>query len=97
MSGWTSEPRNLIEQAADNAFDAIRDTLADAGATAVRMLVLIDADGIDTSDGSKDSVTAASGNEVLTGRDVLAMLIEHAVESGKELGVDVMVAPMGRG
>lgn len=94
MTGYAFEPRNLVERAADAALHAATGELAAAGAAAARVLVLVQAD--DVPAGEPTAATAGHG-ELEDGRDVIAMLLEHAVEAGRELGLDVKIAPIHRG
>ena len=88
MSGAASEPRNSIERAADAALEAMRAELAPAEIE--RAFILLHAKGL--PQGERDAVTAGTGIEDST--DLLAFVVSHLIQAGREVGLTVMVVPI---
>lgn len=95
MSGASSEPRNVVEQAADAAISVVEAMLVEAGGTLDRLYVTFSASGL--PDGELDAVTASAGLDAdvdEAARELVAFLVTQAAQAGKALGVDIRVVPM---
>lgn len=87
-------PKTLVDRAADEAMKAAERHLNEHGAEPRHMLVIIDAKG---QPADEPNATAA-GHGYDNDRDVLAELLTHAHELGKEMGVEVnVISPTVRG
>jgi hypothetical protein len=94
------EPRTLLDRAAQAAMEAARETLAREGATLDQLFITLNASG---QPGGEPNATSAADGEALPedfgerSQMILAFLVGHAVEVGKQIGVTVLVAPIGHG
>lgn len=80
-------PVTAIDQAANKAFEVIDWYLDQRGAAARHIFLIIDA--TDQPEGEPNATMAARGYE--DDSEVLAELLQHAREVGKEMGVSVYV------
>jgi hypothetical protein len=96
----SEDPRNLVERALTAGIEAVEETLAEEGTTLDHLFITINVTG--QPGGEANAASSASGEKLpedLVERSsaVLAFLIGHAVEVGKQLGVNIHVAPIGQG
>lgn len=91
--GDDSGPERLVDRCADAAFRAVS-TLAQAEGRAVQSCFIALTLVPDESD-PIDATVAGTGFE--DGADVFASMVAHTVSAGKELGLTVLVAPLGQG
>jgi hypothetical protein len=94
------EPRTLLDRAAQAAMEAARETLAEEGATLDQLFITLNASG--QPGGEPNAASAADGDslpEDLRERStmIFSFLVGHAVEVGKQIGIKVLVAPIGHG
>jgi hypothetical protein len=90
--GPSETPRTLVEHAASDAMEAVKARLEIDGAHVEKMMVLIVA-------GKTGEVwdAVAAGEGIEDGGDLFAMLISEAIGVGRQLGLKVIVAPLGQG
>jgi len=86
----SSEPRNLVERAADAGMDAIREHLAHADANVDTLLVLLTIKGAPT--GEPDTVSA--GHNVEDAKELIALLGSHFIEAARQVGMRVDLVPI---
>ena len=84
-----NSPENLIEQAAQAAFDAVTEFLESEDARAKTIFVAITSDGLTEAE---NAIVAGQGFE--GAGDILTTLLMHAKQVGDELGVQIVIAPM---
>jgi hypothetical protein len=92
VSGFSNEPRNLVERAADKALEALELELERADATLEKALVLIVAGNVPA--GYPTSTTAGHG--VDDARDLIGLLASHLVSTGREVGIRIELVPVDR-
>ena len=93
MEPSSETPRNRIEDVADFGMDAIAQLLETRGLELRYALVLVVADG--TEEGERDAVTAGYGFE--DAGEMLAYVFGHFQSTAEQLGMKVMIAPLGEG
>jgi hypothetical protein len=92
MTGYTHEPQNLAERAADAGMSAIHEFLGEAfpGAEAEQIIILLR-----TKDGPSsepDSVTA--GHNVRDARDLLASVMSYLIQAAAQVGLEIQLVPV---
>lgn len=88
------EPVTLADRAAKAAFDAIDHTLNAGGAKARHIFIIIDGEGCPV--GEPNASVGARGYE--DDSDLLAELLGHAEELGREMGIGVnVITPTAQG
>jgi hypothetical protein len=85
----SDRPRQLVEHAGAAGMRVIEQALADSGAKAEHIFVLIHASG--TPAGELDCTAAGQGYE--DGRELLAELLSHAGSMAKAMGLEMHIVP----
>lgn len=86
-------PQLLVEYAADAAMAAANHILEREGAKLTTMIVLLHAEQV--PEGELDCCSAGHGYD--DGRELLADVFGHFAGAAKQLGIEVKIAPLGRG
>jgi hypothetical protein len=86
-------PESLVDRAADSAFNHIEEFLVAEGRQpkSVFIILRLEPDG----SGEVDSTVASRGLE--DAKDTFATLLSFTIQTGEELGLKILVAPMGKG
>jgi hypothetical protein len=88
-----SPPESLVDRAADAAFNAAVELAQSEGREMISIFITLRL----KPDGSGGEDTTVAGMGFEDGKDVFATLLSEAISTGRELGLTVVVAPLGKG
>lgn len=96
----SEEPRTLLDLACQVGIDAVEEYLATEGVTVEQLFITLNVRG---QPGGEPNAAASAAGDALPedlherAQMILGFLVGHAVHVGRQIGINVFVAPVGRG